>query len=640
MKFKKTFGVIGIFALVILALTLVSAASLSIDATKTVIPESVAHNAGTFQITFELKNTGLAAPTIEWTDSSINQDATFSSFSHNSIADDVTQTITATITFPAHKTGSITGTIVADPLTSNEKTVDFSVPILESKSLEVIVVDAISKTQNGTIKVKNTGNIPLTSIALTSDGDFNITLSKTSIPGGLGVGLESEAITVTLDKPEDLNLGDNTVTITAIAGTTTTEKDLTIKGEFCQYGEQGNDLEIKWIRDKSGLDKDWEWKPLDEITIDVKVENKGLAEEDYDITLELVLVDADGNIVDDFVEDEDDLEKDSSVDEDQTKTITFNFQISSDIKEGRNYKFYVKVYEEGAEDEACQSLIAEDSDDEVEVEIKKENHNIVIKDVETETTASCDSTMELTAKIYNIGESDQDKVKVNLYNQDLGIALFKEFEDLDAGDYETVTFTFAIPEDAEEKQYRFTISTEFDYDEDNDEYDKESEDADNYKYYLSVLGDCQVQAAPTITAILGSEAKVGEELIIKVTIANTEEATGFIIAATEYDTWATLSGIEPSILNINTGSTAQTEITFTPTQAGTQTFKVNVIHNGQTTEQEVSVNIAEKTGGMTGAFSGIGSTGLYVIAIVILILIIIIIILIVKVSSGPRAEEF
>ena len=62
--------------------------------------------------------------------------------------------------------------------------------------------------------------------------------------------------------------------------------------------------------------------------------------------------------------------------------------------------------------------------------------------------------------------------------------------------------------------------------------------------------------------------------------------------------------------------------------------------NKKTITKEIQRDIAEKTGFLTGAFGGIGDTGLYVIAGVFLLLIIIIIALIIKVaaSSGASAE--
>ncbi len=636
MEKRTLLGMIGLLAFAILTLNLVSAASLSIDDTTVVIPENISHNAGSFQITFELENTGESAD-IDWDASEINQDATFE-FSHDHINEDQTISITATINFPAHKSGVISGTIVADPSgRGGNVELSFSVQITESSTLSIEITTPLTKTQNGTITITNTGNQQLSDITLTSEEDADFSITFDDAPFTLPAG-DSKIIEISSADVDKLKLGDdNILTITATSEDITREAKIIIELSYCELGVIG-DLKISYF-DISNLDgKDEEWKPLDEIEIEVEIENRGNDDID-DIILEILVMDGDKDVTKDFKFDKTEINL-GDIDEDDEKIGIFRIsELPADLKDG-TYRIYIKAYSEDEEETQC----IDNKDSYKEIEIKREEDSaVIIKDYEFTKIAKAGDTIELRLNVYNIGKDKEDHVLVLLDNSELNIDERINIRNLRSGRKEEVVFTIKIPESAESKEYNLRISTYFDYDKgdilETASYDLNSID-DLDVTYRTRLTITQEQQIPTITAVLDSSAKVGEELVVRVSIANHEDATEFIIAATNYEEWATLLGVEPSILNINKGSTGQTQITLKPTEAGTKTFTVNVIYNGQTIEQAVQLNIAEKTGPFTGAFSGLGDTGLYIIAIVVLILIIIIIILIVKVSSGPRAEEF
>ena len=646
MNTKKLTTIFGMFAFIFLSLTLVSAASLQ-DITVSSIPTEVAHDADSFQITFDLTNAGLESD-LDWTSSAFSQGTGSFLFSHNHINDGsvtpATISVTATINFDEHQSGNIAGTITADPETGSAKSLSFSVPITEEKALTITKTQELTKTQNAIITIENTGNTNLNSISLevVTPAVFEVAFSKSNFNLGAGA---STTVEVSSAELANLELGDDTtLTLKATDGTLNSNiLTLEVPVSFCRFGEVGGeDLEVSWIKDKSGLDKDWEWRPLDDLEIDVKVRNN--AEEDLDITVKLMLVDENGKEVADFVEDEEDLEQDESVDEGKSVTLTFNFQISAEVQEGTSYNLIAKVFEEGDEDVRCSSLIAEEEDNKENIKIDKKKHEVLVKEVKSQETATCDSFIELEAKVYNIGEEDQDKVKVTLYNQELGINMEKELNDLSEGDWESVNFGFSIPKDAEEKLYRFTFSTEYDYDDKDDEYDKQSPDEDDFKHTLTVLGSCAgtTTTEPTITANLLSDAEVGKELKIQVSVKNNgDDDETFVISANNFETWAELVNIESQVMSIGAGETKQATIVFTPTQSGTQTFNVKAGYSGKTSEQLVQVSVTGKSGGfLTGAFAGLGDSGLYVISAVFLILIIIIIILIVKVSGGSAPSDF
>jgi len=528
---------LGIFALAILTLSLASAVSLSpIDNATVTIPTDVVENAGSFDITFDLTNTGVAG-TLNWSDSVITSGTATITFDKSSIAVG-TETVTATVTFGAGQTGSIAGTIdVIGQSASTHRTLDFSVPIAASP-------------------------------------DF----------------------------------------------------------EFCSDGEIGASfIDIQSIKDQTKDNADeWEWRRLDNIELDIKIKNTGDDDEDY--TVELIFVDEDNNIVD-VAEDEDDLEQDVSVDEDERETVTFEFQIDGEAEEG-DYTLHVKVYREGDEDELCTS---EEAEDEVEIEVKK--HDVIVKSVTIPDTIKAGTTIDVEARVSNIGSEDQEKVRVKLISAELGIKIEEDVDDLDEGDEETVTFLLTIPEDAEEKKYTLTFAVDFDYDDNDEEFDKSTDSADLYKEIISVLANGESTTSDAeISAILASEAKEGQEMLVQVSIKNNGNTADFIVAVEGYESWANLVGVEPSILNIAKGETKQVLVKLNPTESGTQSFIIKTVYSGKTAEQPVSVSVTETTGAFTGAFAGAGSA-LYILGIgIVVLLILIIIVLAVKVSRAATSE--
>ncbi len=243
----------------------------------------------------------------------------------------------------------------------------------------------------------------------------------------------------------------------------------------------------------------------------------------------------------------------------------------------------------------------------------------------------------VTFDVINTGDEEQKDVFVVISNPDLGIS--ERIEVGDIGDFDKKEFSvnLEMPEDAEEKTYQLQFDV---YDEDGDQYENEEEDKARFLRTFKILGICGV-SEPEITASLDSIPTVGKELTITATIKNNDKESEYVISIDGYDSWASLNKIEPQIVTIDKDSTKTITITLTPLESGTHSFVLKAYHEGQTASKTISVeNIKGKSSGFTGAFAGLGNTGLYVIAVVFLVLIIIIVVLIIKVSSGPRAEEF
>ena len=396
----------------------------------------------------------------------------------------------------------------------------FTVTVNTSKSISISQSTSLTRTQNGSITLTNTGNTALSGVVLSQSGTLAVNFSENNFilnPGAPKTIILS-ATSTELDK---MKIGSNTVSIVATAsdGTNNTLSYI-VTGSVCKYGVVGNHLTITSIKDESSKD-DWKWRPLDNVEVSVKVKNAGIDEistsYDKSVMVRLILINSDGNQVTSFVEDTDKLEDEDSIDEGSSGTTTFKFQISADALADSNYKLYAKAYESGKENQQCISQIAEVSS-EKSVQIKRNTREVIVKELaDAPETANCGSTVDLTAKIYNIGNTDEDKVKVKIYNKDLGLNLYKEITSLDKGESADIPFSFDIPQKLGEKTYSILFSTQYDYDDNDDVYGKESDETGEYTYKLSVLGNCQsiTTPDPTITARLVSETvEVGKDCLI------------------------------------------------------------------------------------------------------------------------------
>lgn len=398
--------------------------------------------------------------------------------------------------------------------------------------------------------------------------------------------------------------------------------------KMCTYGINGTDLlSISDIEDKSGLDDDWNWKALDSIKVRATIENNG-AKDNEDYKVQLYFFDDTGKDVSSkFVDDTDSLKQQvDNLDSGDDTDVEFSFKLSTDVDSG-DYRMFVKTYRSSQEKAQCVVL-----EGDTQVTIDQEEDYAIVSDIVAPVTASCGDNVEITATVSNTGSNDQDRVKVILYNKDLGLNMFREIDNMDSGDEKDVTFSFAISPSAVEKLYRLTFSTEFNYDDHDETYDDQSNSEDDYVYSLSVAGGCNDPSKPTLTARLNSTAVVGEDLVVEVSLKNNANTSlSAIVAPENYDSWAELVGVNPSTITVSKQNTGKVYVTLKPTQSGQQTFNLNVVYNGKTIDQPVTVNVnAGSEGWLSSLYSQFGKTGTYLLMGIILLVVVIILILIIR----------
>jgi uncharacterized membrane protein len=519
----------------------------------------------------------------------------------------------------------------------------------------------------------------LTNITITNTGSTNLNLNISWVPNNIVQGDNSDilalyysgsVVNLTPTSTETISIGlqsgptdwnnfelgklysTSLIFINAVNASENETKAISVINSFCEYGEVG-ELSIDLIEDKKLDNEDeWAWRPLDNIKIKVNNVYNGF-DKDKRVRVEYELYDDAGRKVD---LDNDNYE-DVKIKDGDNKDIYLEFKVPADVEEG-NYKFFIKAYIKGNEDEGCVDNWKEDSTIKYyqEVTVEKEERAIVVdihKLYETfSQQAFCGDIISVDPTIYNIGIEDEDKVLVRLYNKELGIDMKRVINDLGEGEGQTIYFDFNVPEDAEEKTYSFELTTFFEYDEDcgDDEnfacYDSNSKDDldKTFKTPLTVKGPCikELIKNAQISAILETseeDVKAGREVVIKATIENTgEETTDYTVGVEGNEFFSTTKSITPSTLTLEPGQSGNALITLKLNRdaEGEQIFGIKTVFDGKTVKQQVSLVIAPR---FTITGSAIAETFrenwfIWAIVAINIILIIAIIVVAVKMSRA------
>jgi len=556
-----------------------------------------------------------------------------------------TKTVTGTITVPSSFNARqvILNVNVYNGTTSLSSPQTYTVNLY---SLDIIVSQTLSRDQNATIRINNTGFLDLNNINLTVS-DSRVSLSN-NIIGTLSPGLSDPITAYFSTIPSSLDV--NTITLTAKANNATdTETIGGVNPKFCRNGSRGA-LEISdFDINNKGEGDDNTWNPGDSIEIDVEVSNTG-DDSISNVNLDIKIVDSSGrDVTDDF-----DLEEDSieigKIKGDDEKTATFIINSVPGLDEDE-YKLFFKAYKSASESSICDDSFSGFSNSNYElITIEKEwDQAVIVQEDSIQTiTASCGDTINLNFDVYNIGTDREESVLVVIENRELGLKQSQVISDLDENDKSNLDFSVVLPKNLSKTSYYVDISTYFDYDGDGDVYDIDSYDQSSYddldksyKFPIKVENCQSQQSQSAITASLTSTAKLGNELTIKATITNIATSSAdFIVSAADYESWANLVSIEPQVVNIAAGQSKDVIITLKPTEAGTNTFNIKTISNGKTTTQLVQISVAQKSGFLTSAFSGAGSTTMYILVVVFILLIIIVLFMIMRVIFSGKKESY
>lgn len=641
--------VLGVFALFgIVFLATLSNAALTLEEIN--IP-TTANPGSDVTISFSLNNTGTNNITgLDWSQSTSTKGTLQRPILDTINAGEVKQ-LSAIINIPRKESGSFTFTIKVSGGGEGDE-LSGTININNLPSLSLANTRALTANQSGIINVTNNGNTVL-NLALSETSAFGVQLQPTSLnlnPGASGT------VTVTLPSTDNLKIGNSVITIKAQdsgVGSVSATTSFTIQTPFCNAGEKG-DLEITDfdINNKGDGDDD-AWKLLDDIEIEVDVENTG-DKNIRDVTVELGIFDESGDdVTNDFDFENTDEEKIDvgTLNDGEDETVKFIFRVPGDVEDG-NYRVAIKVYEDSNEDEQCSDRLDGNNFEEVSIERESdEDKFIAFEDVVVSPLeATCGDTVTLTTDVFNIGEDDEDQVRVNLDSRELNLQqAFEIRNDMDPGDSETVSFDFVVPANAQNKDYNLELTADYDYR--NGNYRESTSEVERARFRVIGCtpgtgdgggGTSGGQRIALINAALESEqALPGEELVVKVTITNLkQQEETFDINVRGFESWATLDKISDRTITLDAGESEEITLTFTidkDADAGQESFTIEVSDGQNIARRQATVDIEGVGGsrGITGSsiFGALGQNSyLVIIAIVNVILIILIIIVAVRVS--------
>lgn len=624
----KKFFIITAFLFALLLVTQFASAALVIS---NLDDKTAVHNS-ILPLQFTVANTGANVSDIALTitnisDSSQALPVTILNNSKKSIIAGGNETYTIDYAIPQYTAPGAYSVIIAvfgnesDTAVSKSKTFDIQVNETLSLDLSEMALILIPDTNISTsLSVKNTGNVALSNITFTqltqmNDSDNNNISFHIPAIVSLAVG-EIKILNFNINVPRDQEVKEysSVIRLTATGASQSIIQNIalsvTVETNFCDEGNIGSEVTLKEIRSPDAGD---DFYPSDKVDVDLRVRNHD--DRDKDITVIADLFDVtDGEFVD--IQEEQTVE----VADGDIETVTLTLTLPSDLDEDHVYRIYAKAYEDGAEDEQCQS-------DYVPIDIQKNTHDVAISKITIPDEVSCNSVFDLKLRVSNTGEKDED-VQIKIYNKELGISEEKTLE-LDSDDDKDVIFSIKTPKTANEKNYTLRIDTFFDLS--GGDYDESKTDS----AILELSGDCSPASSFSLSANIVEQAIAGNKFSIKVTLYNTgQDSAKYKITVSGYNDWATLDRIEPVEVSIEPDETGTAYIYLNAfsNKVGTQSLTVKALSNGKTTTETVSILIKEQVTAKglyaravdkLQSFSGLDITTINIILIIAIILLVV-----------------
>ncbi|HEB47070.1 MAG TPA: putative S-layer protein [Candidatus Pacearchaeota archaeon] len=524
----------------------------------------------------------------------------------------VNQGSTATVSFKLQENGTGDATVI-----------NYGVPLTLTGPATLDSAGSVT----GAVTTLNQSTITSTTMSLTFTvsstqalGTYTGTLSPTANYTNGTFNSLLISLTVTSDTPQEI----------LDCSTTGNPGELDVKDiEFNNEGMQ-----------ETKFGDDDEWFPLDEVEVDIEIENNGDFDVD-DIEVEWGIY---NTRTDEWVIELED-EKDFNLKDGKDDILTINFQLEDDLDvdldeltDGKDYRFYVLatgIIEDSKSPNDGDNTCVSDFET---AEVIIENDFVVLSDIQFPETVQCGADVQVSAKVWNIGDDDQDEVYVDLHNNELGL-FHKTIEigDIDAFDDDAYSFNFKVPSDAEEKTYALEFEV---LDEDLDVYENDFDDDESrFVLPLQVSGGCVgvAESEVSISASLESGGKAGEDLVVRATITNNgDRLSTFTVNAAGYAQWADSASVDQTTLVLNAGESRSILFTFDVNKdaSGSQSFTIELVSDdNQVTTQPVSVAIEPKSGfGITGNFLS-GDNLPWVIGALNILLVIIIIIVAIRVAK-------
>ena len=476
-----------------------------------------------------------------------------------------------------------------------------------------------------------------------------------TLPSTLTAGNTSSAITVTVNVPSNQATGTYTGNITIDADGSTTNPNaqtlaLTIivnpstslsESSICSdagsttVSSANLNVDIRDITIVDGFGDNEEWLLFDEVEFEIRVENNGDFDID-DISVEWAIANDD---LSDFAVDFDEVDEISLKDGDED-TLIVSFKVDDDDLDmdldelsGLDYNLVVRAT--GVIDDPDNGQFDGDETCAANFEaisIQDESDFVILTNFDIPETVQCGTTVTIKADVWNIGDSQQDEVSVDVFDRDKKLVndIF-EVGDIDEFDNTEFSFNIEIPSDAEEKTYVLTFRV---LDEDNDVYENNfDDDPAEFIVPLSVSGGCGGAGTGnevSVSANIASGGRAGQDLVVKATITNNENSQkNYALNVAGYEDWASSFSLDKTVLNLNAGQSADVLVTLdvNDDSEGSRTFFLEFLSDGELVRQPVTLSVGESRGsGITGFVTGdnwyLWGIGLLNVVLVIVIILV------------------
>ena len=282
---------------------------------------------------------------------------------------------------------------------------------------------------------------------------------------------------------------------------------------YCSNDSSSSTISLVEITNANKIDGK-KFKPLDSINIKVKVKNND--QDDKKVEIYAILVDNNSEVSDT------ETSKKITLNSDKTTTVILNMTLPSGIDEGQ-YSLYVKAYDYDNEDNCQQQSL--------NLQVKKSDHDVVFTDIDMMPTVFAGTTLAVSGKVANIGNDDEEKVKLTL-TDDSGNVITDERDTLDSGDDTDFAFNPKIPENATAGMHTFTLTAEFNYNSDDESY--EDDYSESYDFNVSMQAKQPVSVGVQEVQTQASESELSKWLddnwMMAAIIAVEAIAIGFVVS--------------------------------------------------------------------------------------------------------------
>ncbi len=349
--------------------------------------------------------------------------------------------------------------------------------------------------------------------------------------------------------------------------------------------------------------------PGDIIEIEVEVDNDGgFNVQDLTVTIECDALDIDEEI---------DI---NEVDEDEAVTETIEIQIPYDA-EDRTYRFDIRVIgQDDSDDEDYHSDVFFEGDLElIDLDVRRGNHDIIFESLKvTPSEVDAGNIVSIRAEVTNIGEKNEENVRITLKNTNLGLNEESTEFDLKVDKSKRITWDIELPKTTENGEYILEAVISYD----DDSYDEE-DTLLAQTVTIKVSGGSAVPDADADTTVGAAtldvtsaslvSANTGEAAKFELMLTNNAETTEiYQIRASGVNDWATYTieaGGEANEVSLTPGTSLTIYAYLTPkdsAQTGQYTATISVYSNSQLLDSELlTVDVTAKQ--ITTINTGIGS---------------------------------